>query len=84
MPLHTLLTDIVETCGGSSALVHILNRLGAVSSTDTHDCYVQYTVTKQLQKDEIPYLVPNAFTIASADNLDCKQPHATVYSGDQS
>ena len=49
-----------------------------------HNRYVQYTVTKQLQKDEIPYLVPNAFTIASADNLDCKQPHATVYSGDQS
>ena len=30
MPLHTLLTDIVETCGGSSVLVHILNRLRAV------------------------------------------------------
>ena len=53
MPLHTLLTDIVETCGGSSKLVHILNRLGAVLSTDTHDRYVQYTVTKQLQQDEI-------------------------------
>ena len=54
MPLHTLLTAIVETCGGSSKLVHILNRLGAVSSSDTHDRYVQYTVTKQLQQDEIP------------------------------
>ena len=84
MPLHTLLTDIVETCGGSSELVHILNRLGAVSSTDTHDSYVQYIVTKQLQQNEIPCLVSNGFTIASTDNLDFKQSHATVYSGDQS
>ena len=84
MPLHTLLTDVVEMCGGSSVLVHILNRLGAVSSTDTHHRYVQYTVTKQLQEDKIPNLAPHAFTIASADNLDCSQPHATVYSGDQS
>ena len=83
MPLHTLLTDIVETCGGSSELVHILNRLGTVSSTDTRDRYVQYTVTKQLQQDEIPCLVPNGFIIASTDNLDFKQSHATVYSGDQ-
>ena len=60
------------------------HRLGAVSSTDTHHCYVQYTVTKQLQEDKIPNLAPHAFTIASADNLDCSQPHATVYSGDQS
>lgn len=51
---------------------------------DTHHRYVQYTVTKQLQKDTIPNLAPHAFTVASADNLDCNQPHATVYSGDQS
>lgn len=59
-----------------------LNRLGAVSSTDIHDRYVQYTVTKQLQQYEIPYLVPNGFTMARADNLDFQQPHASVYSGD--
>ena len=61
-----------------------LNCLGAVSSTDIHDRYVQYTVTKQLQQYEIPYLVPNGFTMARADNLDFQQPHPTVYSGDQS
>ena len=48
MPLHTLQTDMVETCGGlnqtcpkpfGSSLIHGI-----------HHHYVQYTVTKQLPK----------------------------------
>ena len=57
---------------------------GSLIHRHTWPLYVQHTVTKQLQQDEIPYLVPNGFTIARADNLDFQQPQATVYSGDQS
>ena len=35
MPLHTLMTDIVESQGGSCVLVKTLNRLGVCSSADT-------------------------------------------------
>ena len=31
-PLHTLIADTVETCGGSSRLMRMLNRLGACVS----------------------------------------------------
>ena len=30
-PLHTFLTDTIETCGGSSRLVRLLNRLGGIN-----------------------------------------------------
>ena len=35
-PLHTLLTDVIESCGGSTCLVRTLNRLGVCASADTH------------------------------------------------
>ena len=34
-PLHTL-TDAVETCGGSTRLLKLLNRLGVCASIETH------------------------------------------------
>ena len=34
MPLHTLITDMVESQGGSALLIRILNRLGICSSSD--------------------------------------------------
>ena len=36
-PIHNMLADIVEVCGGSRQLLRILNRLGCTSSPDTHD-----------------------------------------------
>ena len=45
-PLRVLLTDAIETCGGSPRLTRLLNRFGACASTDTHDRYVQYRVEK--------------------------------------
>ena len=35
-PLHTLLADAIECFGGSTELIRIFNRLGVVTSKDTH------------------------------------------------
>ena len=35
-PLHTLIADAIETCGGSSRLIKLMNLLGACASEDTH------------------------------------------------
>lgn len=39
-PLHYLLADEIEVCGGSQQLIGIFNRLGCVVSSDTHDRFV--------------------------------------------
>lgn len=41
-PLHTLIADAIETCGDSSRLTRLLNRLGVCVSIDTHAWYVQH------------------------------------------
>ena len=69
-PIHTLLADTVEVCGGSWKLIHILNQLGAVCSEDVHDRFV--TRQAQIQQsrhvwDELP---PHIFTLATVDNFD--------------
>ena len=41
VPLHTLLTDYIEEAtGGSSELISVLNKLGAVASTETLDRHI--------------------------------------------
>ena len=82
-PLHTLITDAIETCGGSSRLIKLLNHLGFCASTDTHSRYVQYR-TEKIMKDGLLKGYPdNAFTIASADNLDFIHSYARIYCGNQ-
>ena len=49
-PIHTLLADTVEVCGGSHQLIKILNRLGATSSNDTHDRFVTHKAQVQQGK----------------------------------
>lgn len=41
IPLHILLTDLVEGQGGSSMLIKILNQLGVCASADTLARYIQ-------------------------------------------
>ena len=36
MPFHVLLTDVIESYGGSSELIKLFNRLRVVASRDTH------------------------------------------------
>ena len=45
VPLHTLLTDFIEASGGSSELITVLNRLGAVASSETLDRGYQLSVS---------------------------------------
>ena len=42
IPMHTLMTDLVESQGGSSVLVRVLNRLGVCSSADTLAHFIQF------------------------------------------
>ena len=81
IPIHTLLTDIVYTHGGSHELVQILNRFGAISSADTHSRYVDFVV-KHTKKQQHMFNV-NDFLVASIDNIDFLRSYAAVYSGDQ-
>jgi len=42
--------DVVEVCGGSRQLIRILNRVGCVSSLDTHDCFVTHHADMKRQR----------------------------------
>ena len=73
--IYHLLSDVVEVCGGSRQLMRILNRLGCVSSPDTHDRFV--TEHAQIKRKT------SIFTVASVDNFDVLQSYSAVYCGDQ-
>ena len=84
IPLHLLLTDLIESQGGSYDLIRILNRFGAVASIDTHRRYVQYKIQQKVSSGYLSDLNMDEFTIASVDNIDFLQRHSFVYCGDQS
>ena len=69
MPMHLLLTDVVKHHGGSSELIKILNRVGAVSSEDTHGRLVTF-ISQQREKEMETEFNPQAFKLASVDNID--------------
>ena len=82
-PIHNLIADLIEVCGGSRQLIRILNRLGCASSPDTHDRYVTQHAMAQRQSTVWNHIPNNVFTIASVDNFDMLQSYAAVYCGDQ-
>ena len=84
VPLHLLLTDLVEAQGGSSELIRLLNGVGAIASADTHQRYVQFYIERKRKQGILSELNMERFTIVSVDNIDFLQRHAFVYCGDQS
>ena len=83
LPLHDLLADAVEICGGSRQLLRILNRLGCTSSPDTHDRFVTLHADHQRTNSLWNELPPAIFTVASVDNFNMLQSHSAVYCGNQ-
>lgn len=85
VPLHVLLTDLIESQGGSYHLIRALDRFGAIASADTHRRYVQYIIEKQLEVGMCMHdLDISKFTVVTIDNIDFLQRHSQVYCGDQS
>ena len=47
VPMHLLLTNLVEAHGGSSELIRLLNSVGAIASAVTHQRYVQFQIERK-------------------------------------
>ena len=79
LPLHTLITDLIDSQGGSSQLIKCLNNLGVCASADTLARFVQHTTSKE----QSVQLDTESFFVLSADNIDIEHKHAQVYKGSQ-
>ena len=64
VPLHTVLTDYIEASGGSSALITMLNRLGAVASSETLDRHIVRVSAQRKQEGLLKGLDGKSFTVA--------------------
>lgn len=71
---------VVKANGGSSELIKILNRLGAITSEDTHSRHVT-CVSLERESEIKSELTPNAFRVASIDNVDVLSAHASAHAG---
>ena len=79
LPMHTLLTDLVDSQGGSTLLIRVLNRLGICASLETLSRFIQHKVTTLNSTKQ----VTNGFTVISADNIDFLHSYARVFCGNQ-
>ena len=68
VPLRTLMTDVVDTHGGTQELIQILNQFGVISSTDTHSQYADFIVPNTQEKHH--RINFEEFIVASLDNID--------------
>ena len=83
VPLHTVVTDYIEASGRSFELITVLNRLGAVASSETLDRHIVRVSAQCKQEGLLKGLDGKSFTVATTDNIDLLQSHASVYSGSQ-
>ena len=83
VPLHTLLTDYIEATGGSSELISVFNKLGAVASSETLDRHIMRVSMQRKMDGLLKDLDTTTFTVATTDNIDFLQSHASVYTGSQ-
>ena len=79
-PFHAVLSDVIESCGGSTELI---TRFGICSSVATLKHIIHSVSLDRKNASTRSLLVNKAFTIASTDNVDSLQSNASVYSGDQ-
>ena len=82
-PFHAVLSDTIESCGGSTELITILNRFGICSSVDTLNHIIHSVSLDRKNAGTRSLLEEKAFTVASTDYVDFLQSNALVYSGDQ-
>lgn len=80
MPIHTLLTDVFQSQGGSTLLIKILNRLGICSSLDVLQHYIHYTVSHRITQSNHS---ESTIDIISVDNIDFLHSYARVFSGNR-
>ena len=83
IPFHTMITDTIESCGGSSQLIRILNRLDVCSSADTLARTIQCRVKERERKGPEEECWPHAPTILSMDIIDFQHSYARVFCGQQ-
>ena len=83
-PLHTLIADAVETCGGSNRLMRLSNRFDVCVSPETHARYLQYRNQKRKSEGPMAAFPNNTFMFVSADNLDFIHGYARVCGEQQS
>ena len=83
VPLHTPLTDYIQASGGSSELITILNRLGAMASSETPDRHIVRVSVQCKQEGLEKGIDGKSFTVATTDNIDFLLSHVSVYSGSQ-
>ena len=78
IPLHTLITDIVDGQGGSALLIRILNRLGVCSSLESLNRYMQ---DKRANRENCinHALSSDSFTVISLDNIDFVHSYARIF-----
>ena len=65
-----LLADAVESNGGSTELITILNRICVVCSIDTLKRVIRYISQGRKEQGIRRLLFDTAFTIATVDNVD--------------
>ena len=80
-PLHYLMADAIEVCGGSRQLMKLFNKLGAVVSSDTYDKFVVAQSNVHKEHSMWQYLNPDSLSIATVDNFDKQSQHAMVNCG---
>ncbi len=79
VPLHTLLTDMIDSQGGSALLVRIL----VCASLDTLSRSIQHHVGQIKGKCGDTCLNTSSFTVVSADNIGFQHSYARVFCGNQ-
>ena len=83
MPLHSLLTDIIDGLGGSTELIKIFNRLGICASADTLARRIQYISSLRERVGAESECSSEALTFISSDNIDFLHSYAQVFCGNQ-